>query len=104
MSAAAASSFAALPTAAKVAIVVLAVVEVVLFVVGLLVWSRTEADRLPGGNRWLWFAMLFITLIGPIALLVARKPAPSADQIARPTRSAAATADLLYGDDDVSCG
>jgi len=96
-------SFAELPTAAQIGIVVLAILQVVLFVIGLLVWTRTEADRLPGGNRWLWFAVLFISFVGPIALLVARKPVPSADLVARSTRSAAATADLLYGNDDVSC-
>ena len=86
---------------------VVLVVELVFLAVGVIVWARTPDDRMPRPNKWVWLVLiLFVQIIGPVAFLFARRSearyAVAAEPEAKhgavaPRRTAADTADLLYG-------
>ena len=86
---------------------VVLVVELTLLAVGVIAWARTPDDRMPRPNKWVWLVLiLFVQIIGPVAFLFARRSearyAVAAEPEAKhgavaPRRSAADTADLLYG-------
>lgn len=91
----------ALPVWGVVALVALAVVQIVLDVVALVDLYRRPADRLTIANKWVWVAIvLLVSTVGAIIyLVVGRKPAIAVEAAPeRPTTDrAAAAADVLYG-------
>lgn len=95
------SNLADLPTGALVAIGVFAVVQLVLDVIAIVDLVRRPVDRVTGGNKWLWVAViLLVNTIGAILYLaIGRKAAPAADVAAPPVPGAgtASIADALYG-------
>ncbi len=90
-------------------LVVAALVQLILLVVGLVTWLRTPEDRI-AGNRYAWLALVLVVgVAGPLVFLLAgRRPAPAPDPLAtRSTRPgqesadrAAAAVDDLYGSHD----
>lgn len=95
------TTLADLPTGALVAIGVLGVVQLVLDVVAIVDLVRRPTDRVAGGNKWIWVAViLLVNTIGAIVYLaVGRKAAPAADVPTAPASGAstASIADALYG-------
>ena len=85
------------------------VIELAFLIVGVVTWARTPDALMPKPNKWVWLALiLFVQILGPIAfLLVRRSEARYATAAAQPEaqpgarhaagRTAADTADLLYG-------
>lgn len=71
-----------LSPAALAGLGVLIVVAVTLLVTGLIAWTRTPDGEMPPPNRWVWLALLFIQVVGPITFLIMRRRA-AADAHAR---------------------
>ncbi|MHA6509072.1 PLD nuclease N-terminal domain-containing protein [Tessaracoccus sp. Y1736] len=98
-----------LPTGVLVLLGVVIVIELALLIVGVVAWARTPDAQMPRPNKWVWLVLiLFVQILGPITfLLVRRSEAKYASAAAQPealpgarhaaSRTAADTADLLYG-------
>ncbi|MBB1512597.1 PLDc_N domain-containing protein [Tessaracoccus sp. MC1627] len=98
-----------LPTGVLVLLGVVIVIELALLIVGVVAWARTPDAQMPRPNKWVWLVLiLFVQILGPITfLLVRRSEAKYASAAVQPealpgarhaaSRTAADTADLLYG-------
>ncbi|MDO9556863.1 MAG: PLD nuclease N-terminal domain-containing protein [Coriobacteriia bacterium] len=99
---------AALPTAVKIALGVLYLVQIGLEVYALINLWKTPVERIQLGKKWVWVLLiLFVNMVGAIIYLVAgKKPVAAVDPARQVTAEepganradrAAAAADLLYG-------
>lgn len=63
------------PTGALVALGLYTVVALALLITGVVAWLRTPDEAMPSPNRWVWLALLFVQIAGPIAFLILRRRA-----------------------------
>ena len=97
-----------LPTGVLVLLGVVVVIELALLVVGVVAWVRTPEGQMPKPNKWVWLVLiLFVQILGPLTFLLVRRSEARYAAVAEPEatpgarhaagRTAADTADLLYG-------
>ena len=93
-----------IPTAALIAILALAAVQLVVQIYALVDLARRR--QVTGGKRWVWLiVILFANLVGAIVYLaIGRSTTPAAEPEHEPGDNASdrarAAADLLYGPDE----
>lgn len=90
-----------LSTPMLIVIGVFVVIQLSLEVYAVIDILRRPSERITGGNKWLWLAVvLLVNMIGAIVyLIVGRKPAPETGFVAAPVTGDAAqeAVDALYG-------
>lgn len=87
-----------LPPGLLAALGVLSLAQLTLLVVALVDLYRRPADRVAGGNKWIWLVVvLFVNLLGAVLYLAVGRKAAPAQEVPPAPRGGGSVADALYG-------